>query len=224
MWNMALPTLVNCIFSGNTSGHQGGGIYNFGGTRAKLTNCTFVANSATGGNALACDWPPGNVQLTNSICWDGGEEIWNDDGSIIVVTYSDIEGGETGSHDPCEGIVWGEGNIDADPFFADVNNGDYHLKSQAGRWEPNSQTWVQDEVTSPCIDAGDMNSPIGLEPFPNGGRINMGAYGGTAEASKSYFGEPVCETIVAGDINGDCRIDFKDFAIMAFHWLEDNSP
>ena len=52
----------------------------------------------------------------------------------------------------------------------------------------------------------------------------MGAYGGTAEASKSYFGEPICETIVAGDINGDCKVDFKDFAFMAFHWLEDNNP
>ena len=26
---------------------------------------------------------------------------------------------------------------------------------------------------------------IGLEPFPNGGLINMGVYGGTAQASKS---------------------------------------
>ncbi len=76
-----------------------------------------------------------------------------------------------------------------------------------------------DEVTSPCIDAGDPMSPIGLEPFPNGGIINMGAYGGTSEASKSYFGKPVCETIVAGDINGDCEINFKDFWFIALHWL-----
>ena len=46
-------------------------------------------------------------------------------------------------------------------------------------------------------------------------------YGGTVEASKSYFGEPVCETIVAGDINGDCIVNFKDFAFTAFHWLEE---
>jgi hypothetical protein len=76
-----------------------------------------------------------------------------------------------------------------------------------------------DEVTSPCIDVGDPMSPIGLEPFPNGGVVNMGAYGGTAEASKSYFGELPCESIVAGDINGDCAVDFKDFVLMALHWL-----
>jgi hypothetical protein len=46
-------------------------------------------------------------------------------------------------------------------------------------------------------------------------------YGGTVEASKSYFGEPVCETIVAGDINGDCIVNFKDFALLAYHWLEE---
>ena len=64
-------------------------------------------------------------------------------------------------------------------------------------------------------------SPIGEEPFPNGGRINMGAYGGTAEASKSYFSEPPCETIIAGDINGDCKVDFVDLSILAYHWLEE---
>jgi hypothetical protein len=48
----------------------------------------------------------------------------------------------------------------------------------------------------------------------------MGACGGTPEASKSYFGRPVCETIIAGDINGDCRVDFSDLKILAEHWLE----
>jgi hypothetical protein len=72
-------------------------------------------------------------------------------------------------------------NLDND-FFT---QGDYHLKSQAGCWNPVSERWVKDDVTSPCIDAGDPNSPVGDEPSPNGGRINMGAYGGTAEASMS---------------------------------------
>jgi hypothetical protein len=40
-------------------------------------------------------------------------------------------------------------------------------------------------MSSPCIDAGDPTQPVLEEPAPDGGRINMGAYGGTAEASKS---------------------------------------
>ena len=63
--------------------------------------------------------------------------------------------------------------------------------------------------------------PIGFEPFPNGGFVNMGAYGGMAGASKTYFGKPVCETIVAGDINGDGQVNMADLEIMAFHWTDD---
>jgi len=77
------------------------------------------------------------------------------------------------------------GNIDDDPLFADIENGDYHLKSHIGRWDPAGKTWISDALTSLCLDAGDPASPIGLEPEPNGGIINMGAYGGTAQASKS---------------------------------------
>ena len=99
--------------------------------------------------------------------------------------------------------------------------GDYHLKSQGGRWDPNEGRWTMDDVTSPCVDAGDPLDPVGHEPFPNGGIINMGVYGGTDEASKSYFGKPACETIVAGDVNGDCEIDFEDFRLMALHWCEE---
>jgi hypothetical protein len=42
-----------------------------------------------------------------------------------------------------------------------------------------------DDVTSPCIDAGDPSEGVGPETLPNGGRINIGVYGGTSEASRS---------------------------------------
>jgi hypothetical protein len=42
-----------------------------------------------------------------------------------------------------------------------------------------------DAVNSPCIDAGDPLSDFLDEPYPNGRRINMGAYGNTSQASKS---------------------------------------
>jgi hypothetical protein len=219
------PTLVNCMFIGN-SADFGGASSHYDLAIATYSKCTFAANSAQYGKAIYCSswWYtqiPNIVRLNNCIIWDGGEEIYNNNNSSITIIYSDMQGGQASVYDPCNGLVWGDGNMDTDPCFADANNGDYHLKSQAGRWEPSSQSWVQDDVTSPCIDAGNTMSPIGLEPFPNGGRVNMGAYGGTAEASKSYFGEPLCETIVAGDINGDCIVNLKDVAFMAFHWLED---
>jgi hypothetical protein len=82
-------------------------------------------------------------------------------------------------------ITAGPGNISRDPLFADPNGGDCHLRSAQGRYWPKYDVWVLDDVTSPCINAGDPNSPVGREPSPNGGRINMGAYGGTTQASRS---------------------------------------
>lgn len=149
------------------------------------------------------------------------------------MTYSNIEGGllDVALAGPVP-VVWqhnlGHDLSAHDPCFVDPGSwqgqtftvGDYHLKSQAGHWDETTQAWIQDAVTSPCIDAGDPMSPVGFEPFPNGGRVNMGAYGGTDEASKSYFGKSPCETMVAGDINGDCRVGFRDLAILMQHWLE----
>ena len=123
------PTFANCIFSGN-SADNGGGIYNYENTYAILTNCTFADNSAPNGSALTCDSRDqiylSFVQLVNCILWDGGDEIWNNNKSIIQMRYSDVQGGWTGP-----------GNIDVNPMFADTNNSDYRLS--AG---------------SPCIDAG----------------------------------------------------------------------
>jgi hypothetical protein len=59
------------------------------------------------------------------------------------------------------------------------------LKSQGGRWDPDTQNGIQDEVTSPCIHSGDPDSPVDDEPAPDGSRINTGACGGTKEVGKS---------------------------------------
>jgi len=204
------PIISNCTFSDNSVEGEGGAVYT-SLSNPLLTNCTFVGNSAglSGGGSIYSR-SKGNPALRHCVLWGSApQEIYvYDESSSVTANYCDIEGG------------WaGEGNIDADPCFADTDNGDYHLKSQGGRWEPATQAWIIDDVTSPCVDAGDPMSPIGPEPFPTGGIINMGAYGGTTEASKSWFGGPPCEVIVAGDIDGDCLVDFRDFRLMALHWM-----
>ncbi|MBR3583291.1 MAG: right-handed parallel beta-helix repeat-containing protein [Kiritimatiellae bacterium] len=75
-----------------------------------------------------------------------------------------------------------------DPLFADAENGDFHLQSRAGRWH--AGTWVVDADTSWAIDAGDPAAMVGHEPAPNGGRINLGRYGGTEMASKTDSSVP----------------------------------
>jgi PGF-pre-PGF domain-containing protein len=74
-------------------------------------------------------------------------------------------------------------DIIADPQYADRDKHDYHLKSKAGRW--NGSCWVNDNITSPCIDAGYPFSDYSNEPEPNGNRINIGWDGNTWYASKS---------------------------------------
>lgn len=190
----ASPTITNCSISANVSA----GIKLCQSSNPTITNCCIVDNAGTGiemwaykaGRVTIFNYPiitncsiAGNQQngisggiptITNSIIWANSPQQIADTQGTFSVTYSNVQGG------------WaGEGNIDIDPLFADPDNGDYHLKSQAGRWDENTQTWVVDDLTSPCIDAGDPSIPIGFEPLPNGGIINMGAYGGTAEASKS---------------------------------------
>jgi|GEM_PF-709739 len=182
-------TIENCLFVANHVGQQGpvagrGGAISaeiWQQNRLTVTNCTFAGNAAPTARAIFCDSFMHNsaseVLVSNCILWDGGNETASQDKTLIGIHYSDIEGGFAG-----------EGNLAVDPLFSDATNGDYHLKSQAGRWDPAAKQWAWDSVTSPCIDAGDPASPVGDEPAPNGGIVNMGFDGGTTTASKSWFG------------------------------------
>lgn len=162
------PTVTNCLFMGNSASWSGGGIANYNRNSVKLTSCTFVENSAIHGNALSCDAsqppPRNNLQVTNCILWDGGDEIWNNDNSTIIVTYTDVQGS------------WlGEGNIDADPCFVEPG-----YRDAIGLWLEGNYHLLHG---SPCIDAGDPNyiaepNETNLDGKPRviGGRVDMGAY------------------------------------------------
>jgi hypothetical protein len=223
--------LYYCPHGGD--GGNGGGVCCGSGI---IANCTFV-NNQTGeyGCAYTCGAAgnggavSGSAVLKNCIIWDNeAEQI----AGVPGVTYSDIQGGFTGIN-----------NIDADLLFADLNNGDFHLKSEYGRWNPNSQSWVYDIVTSPCIDAGDPAEPNWTnELWPHGKRINIGAYGGTPQASMSpseagniadisrndcvgmedlmLFVENwlVQDVLLAEDMDLDNQVNLNDFTILAENW------
>ena len=202
----------NSIFSGNSSSIAGGVIAS-SGCKQSFENCTFVGNKTNSDGSVIYGGLNNSFIIKNcffrSNYSQNGSQLYlwkiesNEGPSSISISYSNIKV-DPNSLFIGEGSLldWKEGNIDVDPLFAnpgywdpngtaeDPNDdfwvdGDYHLKSQAGRWDSISESWIQDDATSPCIDAGDPNSSIGLEPFPNGAYINMGAYGGTREASKS---------------------------------------
>ncbi len=87
----------------------------------------------------------------------------------------------------------GTNDIENDPDF--VNTGtDFHIKSEngsyaGGAWPPDiaaGGSWTNDASTSPALDAGNPSDSYSNEP-QSGNRINQGAYGNTAQASKSVL-------------------------------------
>jgi uncharacterized repeat protein (TIGR03803 family) len=213
--NGAEPAIDHCIIAAN----GGFGVELVApqkrSTFPKLTNCTITQNAEGGVSGM--------VVLRNSILYFNGEQ----GASQITsqgqqVTYSYVQGGFTG-----------QGNTQLDPLFVslgrwtdanDVNyvppawtGADYHLQSSAGCWDPCSAAWVRDKRTSPCVDGGNPGDAVGAEPSPNGGRINMGAYGGTTQASKSpslQFTETgqqlnrfIGRGVALADLNSDGALD-----------------
>lgn len=164
------PVVTNCVIAAN----HGAGLL---GGRPIMTNCTVVENLAAGLSTAG-------ATVKNSIIYfnDGAQS----DDTRASISYSDVQGGFSG-----------DGNIDADPLFVRAGQwvgstwtaGDYHLQSQGSRWDGATGQWTSDAATSPCIDAGDPAMSIEGEPTAIDGaavtnsQINMGAYGGTAEAS-----------------------------------------
>jgi len=180
-------TISKNTMSGNTADSRGGGICCTGGAVTVITNTILWSNSAIG----------------------SGNQIYVDGSAAVTVRYSDVSAEASATY-VGEGstLAWEVGYIDVDPLFADPANGDYHLRSKYGRWDPAANDgaggWLYDEVMSPCIDAGDPGLDFSNELQPNGGQVNMGAYGNTPEASKSAYLLAVESAPVAGvGITGD---------------------
>ena len=84
-------------------------------------------------------------------------------------------------------------NPDTGFNFAFLGSLDVHLLSEAGYWLNDGSVGPDAAVTSLAIDKGDPSSAFANEPVPNGGRINVGAYGNTSKASKTASGQPSVE-------------------------------
>ena len=163
--NNATPTLVNVTFSGNSASY-GGGMYNYLSSPT-LVNVTFSGNSASYGGGMY------NVlfispALTNCILWGNtapnGPQIYNAGTGSTTVTYSDIQGGYSGT-----------GNINADPEFVDPDGAD----DIVGTLDDDLRL----QLTSPAIDVGDNTAvPVGITTDLDGnprivnGVVDMGAY------------------------------------------------
>jgi predicted outer membrane repeat protein len=159
--------LANCTLNGNFARGQGGGIHTGDSDYSKqstltLTNCILWDNRDSG-----------KIKELAQIC--GGRS------SVAYCCIQDADPNDTG-------VYAGAGNIDDEACF--VRLGQWADADDPGIMaEPGgiNAVWIEGDYhllpESPCIDAGDPNSDFSLEPAPNGGRIDMGAYGNTPEAT-----------------------------------------
>ena len=226
--------ISNNIIAGNRSTNGGALFYCY-----RIYNNTIIDNIAeeNGGAMSQC---PGyirnNIIAFNSASSVGG--IYGASESSYNAFWSNENGNFGG------GVLMGTGDIIAEPLFAsngywDDNNtpdesddfwvdGDFHVLSQAGRWDPDRLRWVNDSVNSPCIDAGgepnDPNSNWTGELWPHGKRINIGAYGGTDQASMS-----LSDVGNIADLNPDVNdandwVDYSDMLMLTDKWLSTEVP
>lgn len=87
--NSASPTVVNCIFIGNTTSSFGGGMANDKGSNPMVTNCTFMSNTA-GECSGGMDNELSNPVVTNCIfCgnfsfYGGGMGNYEDSNTTVI--------------------------------------------------------------------------------------------------------------------------------------------
>lgn len=220
-------TLINCTFYDNSAAYNGGALREVIGT-STITNCTFNNNQA---DTLGAGYFGGGMNIFNSdsdllncIFWDNSDVNGINEsaqihsvGGTLLVAYTCIQGLDT---------LAGAGNIDVDPCFVDPCNGDFHLKSEGWRWDKymvHDSYWKGDDVTSRCIDAGNPGALLGEElltipddPNRDWGenlRINMGAYGGTAQASM-----PPYDWTLLGDLSNNGTVGYEDLEGQVGDW------
>lgn len=167
------PTMERITLSSNNSGRFGGAIYLNGESYERcdpmMLKMTITNNNAEtdGGAIYGINYS--NPYLINCIIWDNNpnEIYFSPDGASnsLNILYSDLLEGQDGVilNDNCD-LIWGAGNIDADPMFRNPQDFDYNLT-----WENYPE---DDESRSPCIDTGHPD----IQDDPDGTRSDIGAY------------------------------------------------
>ncbi len=238
MYNCASdPNILQCTFTENVSGYYGGGMDNYCNSSPLVTNCIFSGNTAVYGAGMHSEDSSPAIRFCLFIGNEAGEcggGMRNHFSSSTIVENSIIRNclPEQIANVECtpqvrycciQGGYSGEGNVDVNPMFVSDGywdgdewvEGDYHLKSHYGRWDYPNHQWVIDAVTSPLIDAGDpAMASWHNELWPNGGRANIGCFGGNPQASMSsnQIGH-------IADLSHDGTIGTEDFVQFCDQWL-----
>ncbi|MCX7420941.1 MAG: right-handed parallel beta-helix repeat-containing protein [Planctomycetia bacterium] len=219
-WNYSGAILNNVVYSNTTSG-----ILLSTANGALVTNNTVyqptgdavrVTDNSVIPNVIAVEGSR-NVTLKNNILWaqsgyaiyvsNNSQQGFNSDYNLLRITGSGKVGffqSEFVNLRDWQLEVGQDANsIGGDPLFLNINGPDGVLGFDYGVGvDRGADDDFRLRAGAPAIDRGDPTSNFSTEPLPNGGRIDIGAYGNTAEATRSavvavFVGETDGSTDVA---------------------------
>jgi hypothetical protein len=130
------------------------------GVAVRANGAADVVNATLVGNATAVH-AVGTTRVRNSLLTGNGTAVAGDVAGALASTYNALFGNKA----DYVGASAGTGDLSTAVTFADLARRDLHLTAP-----------------QPSTDRGDPADDVGEEPVPNGGRINLGAFGGTADA------------------------------------------
>jgi len=186
-------TLRNSLIKDNDSVYwAGGGVY-LDGAGARMENCTVVGNTVAGSTG-------GGVQLGSGAALNC--VVWS---NTVSGGPNDIAGALSSAIYSCAPeLTSGDGNITADPLFADPAEADYSLN-----------------VSSPCVDTGTNLVAVvrdlagNLRPQDGrgygGAELDMGCY--ELAAPGDVFG---CNLFTTNDTTGYSSLDDVEFRAIIF--------
>ncbi len=154
-----------CVVAGNSAESlYAGGIY-LGISNAELENVTICGNSTDGYGGGLNFSGRADISVVNAIFWENiPEQITgrgnNNPQATIEISFSDLMEGQNGiSIVGNSRVLYRNSNITSNPLFENIDQQNFFLTAE-----------------SPCIDAGDPDSPAD----PDGSVSDIGAY---------YFGQ-----------------------------------
>jgi len=186
--------LSDCVLVSNMAIGLGGGVHSLYKGTPQIVNCTFVANEAGRGGAVAAKGNVGTL-VSHSILWRnkasrGGalylarHDTGNPKGGAATVEYCDVQGGRDSTYAELDcTLTWSQGNIDSDPVFTGPAYDDYRLSPD-----------------SPCIDVGDPcyapdSDARDWDNYPRqfGVAVDLGAYEFRGLGPVYRFWSPIVE-------------------------------
>ena len=220
-WDGRAVVSGNLIVGNDLSGWEfGSAIFVSSPHGTTIAGNTVVANiSGSSGAAISCYWSDARARLMNNIIYgnlgpSGAQLASRADLGFLILSFCTVQGGKAAvfALEP-DTVIWGPGNIDADPRFVDPG----HWDDNGTPADPADDKFITGDYHllpgSPCIDAGtnDVDDPdtpevetLPATDFAGIRRVIDGNLDGTATVDMGAY------EYLPGDVNYDGKVNVLD--------------